>query len=103
MNVGLIELRRHPVLVIFPEMIDSCIYHDLSKPTFERVNRISISGLESIYLNENFQEPVIKDLGGVFVVVSISVADRHSIPVERAIDFFLALPVIQDTSPDMKF
>jgi hypothetical protein len=84
-------------------MIDSCIYHDLSKPTFERVNRISISGLESIYLNENFQEPVIEDLGGIFFVVSISVADRHSIPIERAIYFFLALPVIQDTSPDMKF
>ncbi len=103
MNVGLIELRRHPVLVIFPEMIDSCIYHDLSKPAFERVDRISISRLESVYLNENFQEPVIKDLGGVFVVVSISVADRHGIPVERAIDLFLALPVVQDTSPDMLF
>lgn len=101
MYIGLVELCRLPVLVIFPEMIDSCIYHDLSKPTFERVNRISISRFESIYLNENFQEPVIEDLGCIFFVVSISVADRHGIPVERAIDFFLALPVIQDTSPDM--
>jgi hypothetical protein len=34
-------------------------------------------------------------------MVRIAVTDRHSIPIERAIDFFLALSVIQGTSPDM--
>ena len=103
MYICLVQLCCHPMFLILPEMINGCVYHDLSEPAFERVNRIGISRLESVYLNENFQEPVIEDLGSIFFVVSISVADRHGIPIERAIYLFLALPVIQDTSPDMYF
>ena len=87
--------------MIFPEMINCCIDHDLSQPTFEGAYRIGVSGFEPVYFNEYFQEPIVEDLGGIFFVVCIAVANRHSISVERTIDFFLALPVIQDTTPDM--
>lgn len=89
--------------MIFPEMIDCSIDHDFPEPAFKGAHRISISGFKPVYLNKYFQESVIEDLGGVFFVVGIAVADRHSISVERGIDFFLTLPVVQDTSPDIYF
>jgi hypothetical protein len=91
------------MLVVFPEMINRSIDHDLPEPTFEGTHRISIGGFKPVYFNKYLQESVIEDFGGIFFVVGIAVADRHSISVERGIDFFLALPFVQGASPDMYF
>ena len=89
--------------MVLTEMVDRGIDHNLAEPALEGAYRVGISWLEAVNLYKNFQEPVIEDLGCVFVVVGITVADRHGIPVERAVYFFLALPVVQGTSPDMYF
>ena len=56
---------QHPVLVVFPEMIDRGIYHDLSKPAFKGAYHIGIRRLVMMYLPEYFQEAVIQYLNGI--------------------------------------
>ena len=91
------------MFVVFPEMINRGIDHDLTEPAFKGTHRVRISGFKPVYFNKHFQESVIEDFGGIFFVVGIAVANRHSISVERGIDFFLTLPIVQDTAPDMYF
>ena len=73
------------MLMVFPEMIDGRIDHDLSKPSFKGADCVGISWFETVDFDKDFQEAVIEDFVGIFFVSGISVADRHGISIERAI------------------
>jgi hypothetical protein len=87
--------------MVFTEMIDRSIYHDLPQPSFEGAYHIGIRRTVMMDLPEYLQEPVIQYLHGVFFIAGVTVADGHSIAIERVIDDLLALPFIQGTSPNM--
>src|SRR5258706_11978070 len=96
-----IKIRYHLVLMVFPEMIYSCINHNFSQPAFKRTNYITICRLVMMNFSEDFQEPVVYNFNSILLVISIPVTNCHSITVERAVNFFLALSAVQGTSPDM--
>jgi hypothetical protein len=82
-------------------MINSGIDHYFPEPAFKGADRVCVGWFEPVDLNKNFEKSVIEDLSGIFLFVSVPVADGHGIPIERAIDYFLALPAVQGTTPDM--
>lgn len=101
MDIRLIQLQGHPVFIVLPEMVYGRVDHDLSEPAFEGIYRIRVRRFEPVYLDKHLEKTVIQDFSGVFVVICIPVADRHSISIEGAVDFFLALPTVQGTTPDV--
>jgi hypothetical protein len=56
------------MLVIFPEMINGGIYHDLAQPAFERTHAVCISGPVIMDLAEYFQKTIIQYFKRVILV-----------------------------------
>jgi hypothetical protein len=54
-----------------------------------------------MYFPENFKKPVVQNFYSVILLISVAIANGHSIPVERAVNNFLALPAVQGAGPDM--
>jgi hypothetical protein len=86
------------MLLVFSEMINGGIYHYLSNPSFKGADNISISWLVMVYFFKHLQKSIIQDLKGIILFAGIAVADGHSIPIERAINNFLALPSVEGTA-----
>lgn len=87
--------------MIFSEMIDGGKYHDLSQPSFKGAHYITISRTIIMQFAENLKEAIVEYLNCVLLIICISVTDSHGISVERAIDLFLALSVVQGAAPNV--
>lgn len=89
------------MLVIFPAVVYCCVNQNLPDPSFKGIHFIGIGGSIAMDFFKDLEKAVVKDFNGVFSSLRVAVADRHTIAVERVIDFFLTLSLVQGAAPDM--
>lgn len=93
-----VQLGNQFMFLVFAEVVDGGIDHDLPDPAFKRADHIGISWLVMVYFAEHFQEPIVQDFNGIILFAGIPVANGHGIAIERAVDDLLALSPVEGTT-----